>query len=138
MDALVDPPTPNLLIFSFYIFANSLCTYVKIQFTCSFTIFFLILILIYSLYIITNPTTFSGSLLNNSSLATSGWNPCLNLRTIFFSPFFICYNSSSSVRAKYKPYIRLTQENLMEFQLQSIVRHGSHRGGSPQNGLGDE
>jgi len=43
-----DPRSANT--FSFYTSTNLLYIYVKIQFTCSFTIFSLILILIYSLY----------------------------------------------------------------------------------------
>jgi len=58
-------------IFSFQIFANLPYIYIKIYYTCSSTISFLILILKYNLYAITNLTAFSESLSNNGSLATS-------------------------------------------------------------------
>ena len=63
--------------FFFHKSADLLYIYNNIHYICSYTIVPLILILKYNLHVMTNPPTFSTSLLNTSSLATSILDPVL-------------------------------------------------------------
>ena len=71
--------------FFFQISTNSSYTYVKTYYTCSSTVTFLILNLMYNLYIITKPATLLVFLLNVNSLVTSVLNLVLDLRATTFS-----------------------------------------------------
>ena len=64
------PSSKSFSVFSFYTFANSLCTYNKIYCIYFSTIISLILILIYNLYAMINLNIFLELLLNSCSLAT--------------------------------------------------------------------
>ena len=63
--------------FFFHKSADLLCIYNSIHYICSYTIVPLILILKYNLHVMTNPPTFSASLLNTSGLAISILDPIL-------------------------------------------------------------
>ena len=65
------------IIFSFYTFTDHSCTYDNTHCICSSTTASLILVLIYSLYAIKNPETFSAFPLNVCSLATFTFDPVL-------------------------------------------------------------
>ena len=63
-------------------FANPPCTYDNTYYTYSSTAASLILILMYNLYTIKKPKTFSTSLLNVCGLITSTFDPVLGLGAI--------------------------------------------------------
>jgi len=62
--------------------ANPPCTYDNTYYICSSTVASLILIPIYNLYAIKKPKTFSTFLLNVCGLATSTFDPVLDLEAI--------------------------------------------------------
>ena len=89
------------IIFSFQISADLLYIYNQTHCICSFTVTFLIFILIYNLHAVKNPKILLVSLLDAGSLATSTFDLVLSLETSATVSFSVCpaYTATNTCKA---------------------------------------